>query len=91
MQFINEVRAVRLSSRPGATVEGRERIVGVDARWAGRGVVIERHAPVEVVATSDGGTDVYPIPHHGPAQRLLPYLAAPVLALIVRQLLREKG
>lgn len=91
MQIINETHSVRLSSRLGATVEGRERVVGLDARWAGRGVVIERHVPVEVVATGGGGTDVYPIPHRGPAQRLLPYLAAPLLALIARQLFRAKG
>ncbi len=91
MHLINETRVVRLTSRSGATVEGRERIVGIDARWSGRGLVYERHALVEVTTMTAGNTQTVPFASRGPMQRLLPFVAAPVLAIMVKQLFRAKG
>lgn len=91
MRFINETRVVQLPTRAGGAVEGRERVVGVDARFSGRGVMIERHIPIEVVATTNGNTEVVAFENDGPVKRLVPYLAAPAIALIVKQLFRAKG
>jgi hypothetical protein len=88
MKLRNELEHVVLADSRGRSVEGVVRVRGIDARFAGRGLILQSQEPVAVLLRSPAGVSrmAMPAPSLAPAAAMM---AAPALYLAVSRILRK--
>lgn len=90
MRWYNERRTVTLGGRRGAG-EATVRVRGLDARAAGRGLVVQRLEPEEFAVDRGGMRRRYRIEAAPTGPPPLLYALGPLMYLLFRSGLRRKG
>lgn len=90
MPYIDELRTVTVSSRPGRTVEAVVRRRGIDARVGGRGFVFQTEKPVTLIVREPDTLRRVAMPVTDDRGRMLALVAAPAAAALIARMFRPR-
>jgi len=90
MRLVRDEYTVEVARDMTRTVEGVVRVRGIDARVAGRGVVVERRDPQAVIVRDGGRVTRLTIPPSQRAGMLLAFALVPVAGMFVRSALASR-